>query len=166
MLALGECARCHTLFAFAGLCSLSAATPRQRHVVGSVGMGVRLSRGPAIIMIPVFLYLYDPMFSVFFCFLCLYQLYQLLHILECIHIFVRILSPLCTHRCSSPLSSSRPATQNGLPPDSLLLSSRFPSSPSHQRSLQIRAHGEGLGHGLRQRLGNEQRAGVQLIRGQ
>lgn len=38
-----------------------------------------------------------------------------------------------------------------------------PSSPSYQRSLQIRAHGEGLGHGLRQRLSNEQRAGVQLI---
>lgn len=58
--------------------------------------------------------------------------------------------------------------RRGVPPDYFLLFSllSFASSPSHQRSLQIGAHGQGLGHGLRQRLGNEQRAGVQLLRGQ
>lgn len=39
----------------------------------------------------------------------------------------------------------------------------FLYSPSHQWSLQIRAHCKGLGHGLRQCLSNEQWAGVQLI---
>lgn len=40
------------------------------------------------------------------------------------------------------------------------------SSPSHQRSLEIGAHSEGLSHGLRQRICNEQRARVELVRRQ
>lgn len=122
LFALGECASCHALFAFRGLSSQSAVTPRQHHcIAGSVRMGSGAQQSPE-------------------------------H-----HLRVLGFSD------SRPPALAMVGMRRGLPSDSLLFFSPFPPSPSHQRALQIRAHGEGLGHGLRQCLGNEQRAGVQLV---